>query len=154
MIEESQPLRPAKPSEGNFEGMKVVQFFMGMLVLCVPFAMTANYWSANVEHVEPAEALMVASPLSSVSSISAKQSIASPTRFQASRSRAARPRALPASSNLGFLKVLGGSGGNREDVGDSNSEFFSLMANDIDGKKVNFKKYKGRVSLIVNVASQ
>lgn len=42
----------------------------------------------------------------------------------------------------------GGGGGGK------GSGFYSFSANDIDGKKVDFSKYKGKVSLVVNVASE
>ncbi len=35
-----------------------------------------------------------------------------------------------------------------------NKSFYSLTANDIDGKSINFSKYKGKKLLIVNVASK
>lgn len=42
----------------------------------------------------------------------------------------------------------GGGGGGK------GSGFYSFSANDINGKKVDFSKYKGKVSLVVNVASE
>lgn len=77
-----------------------------------------------------------------------------PTRTYTSRVRSSSRRGKAVKTQA-FLDFFGGKkdSADREPTS-AKGKFYELSATDIDGKKIDFSRYRGKVSLIVNVASQ